>query len=1133
MAQSANSVRPKLITSSFLVSNLHCPSCVSHIQDTLFALDPRPSSVSPSLLTSWVTVRHDESLSLIDICEALENAGFEISDVTSDSVDGHRTAGSSHTASYGEIGYLDRLLHTFHSRSEKERESNANLSTRHLQNCEACRRENLGKDGLDTKTRPPPPSSGASKAKATMSSEFSDDEKVLLPLVAIDTDDSAETWRASLAIGGMTCASCAGTITEEMEKKDWIKKVTVNLISNSATIDFNGKEHKDDLVGGIEDLGFDATIDTIVDLRSLQKVASRGSNTPRTVDIKVDGMFCEHCPERVITAIEGLGNGLKIESSLDRKNPILKINYTPQVPDFTIRSIVAAIAAVDQAITPSIYHPPTLEERSRKIHKKEQLRILIRVILTLIIAIPTLIIGVIYMSLVSENNSGKMFLMAPLRAGVSRAQWALFVLATPVYFLCADVFHVRALKELWYMWKPKSTTPFLQRFYRFGSMNMLMSLGTTIAYVSSLAQLIAAGVHPPAKPNNSSFYFDSVVFLTLFLLIGRLIESYSKSKTGDAVTMLGKLRPTEALLVEHGSQTGEEIVNGSHESLKSVNVDLLEYGDTVKVLHGGSPPCDGTILRGETKFDESSLTGESRLVKKEVGDEVYSGTVNKDSAVSIRITGVAGSSMLDQIVKAVREGQTRRAPMERIADTLTSYFVPAVTLIAICTWIFWLAMGSSGALPRDYLDDGSGSWVAWSLQFAIAVFVVACPCGLALAAPTALFVGGGLAARYGILVKGGGEAFEKASKLDCVVFDKTGTLTLGGEPVVTDSEVLPVDFKVGSDDMLDKAILGMVSSIEGNSSHTLAKALVSFCRTQETTPINVIDVEEIAGRGMKGTFGSNNDQFTMIIGNEPLMSDNMIIIPAFAEASLSKWKSEGRSVALAAVKSSSTYQLAAIFAISDPIRTEAPRIIAALKKRGTDVWMLSGDNQITANAIGSQVGIPSSNIIAGVLPSQKADKIQYLQKSLKTRTASGQEHTQKRALVAMVGDGINDSPALTTADVGIAIGSGSDIAISSAEFVLVSSNLNTLLTLLDLSKVVFRRIKFNFGWALVYNMIMLPFAAGVLYPVVSGGKHVRLDPVWASLSMALSSISVVCSSLALRSKIPGVGFKVRKVQEEK
>lgn len=504
--------------------------------------------------------------------------------------------------------------------------------------------------------------------------------------------------------------------------------------------------------------------------------------------------------------------------------------------------------------------------------------------------------------------------------------------------------------------------------------------------------------------------------------------------------------------------------------------------------------------------------------------------------------------MLDQIVKAVREGQTRRAPMERIADTLTSYFVPFVTLIAIVTWIIWLSLGYSGTLPEDYLGEDSGGWVAWSLQFAIAVFVVACPCGLALAAPTALFVGGGLAAQHGILVKGGGEAFEKASRLDCIVFDKTGTLTVGEQPAVTDSRptALPTKFGKSTGVELEKAILGMIRMIEDNSSHAIARALRSYCKDQGTKEVQFesMAVEELPGKGMRGAFRTINpipgsEHMDIIIGNEGLMAESHVSIPHDSQIVLNNWKSKGNSVVLVAVsvdRSSEgnssnlpdrTWQLANMFAVSDPIRPESPEIIEQLKKRGLQVWMLSGDNQVTANAIGTQVGIPAENIIAGVLPSEKADKIQYLQKSLKSRTGSGAEHSQKRALIAMVGDGINDSPALTTADVGIAIGSGSDIAISSAEFVLVSSNLNALITLLDLSSLVFRRIKFNFGWALVYNLIALPVAAGVLYPIVSNGSHVRLDPVWASLAMAASSISVVCSSLALRSRIPWVGFKVR------
>jgi Cu+-exporting ATPase len=1167
IAQPAMAVTPlSVVTTTFLISNMHCPSCVAHIKDVLFSLQPSPIAVSPSLLSSWVTVQHDGLLSVKDIADALSASGFDVCDVAADhggaftSTPSLGASGPSQFCLAGDIGYLDRFIDKFQPAEARFRSPSTHLS-QHLQNCESCRQEAVRKQKTPTVKSPisdstklvgtPQPITTESAIPVGTMSSSSIDEKTGFPLVAVDSKGS-DIWRASIAVGGMTCASCANTITKELVKKDWVRKVVVNLISNSATVDFIGEEHKNIICGNIEDIGFEATLDNVVNLEAAEK-GSHERSIHRTVDILIQGMYCDNCPGRVIDAIETFTGRVKVEKPPTVRDPVMTILYTPDLPSFTIRNIVAAIAEIDPAFKPTIYHPPTLEERSRKIHTREQLRILLRVALTLALAVPTLVIGIIYMSLIPSNNPGRQYLMTPLRSGISRAQWALFIMATPVYFVCADVFHVRALKEIRSMWRPGSKHPILQRFYRFGSMNMLMSVGTSIAYWSSVAQLIAAGVHSNEMVDNGSFYFDSVIFLTLFLLVGRLIESYSKSKTGDAVAMLGKLRPTEALLVTFDidfAASDETLNNGNGngnrgETIQLVNVDLLEFGDVVKVLHGGSPPCDGEVVRGETKFDESSLTGESRLVKKVIGDEVFSGTVNKDAPVSIKITGVAGSTMLDQIVKAIREGQTKRAPMERIADTLTSYFVPFVTLVAIATWLIWLGLGLSGVLPDDYLGSETEGWVVWSLQFAIAVFVVACPCGLALAAPTAIFVGGGLAAKHGILVKGGGEAFEKASRLDCIVFDKTGTLTVGGEPIVTDSKRFVVEVEAAEDEIeAERRILGMINAIEGNSSHTIAKAIVSFCRERQLdVGISVDDLEEVAGKGMKGTFHINakNDRTEMLIGNELLMLDNQIDI-SHAQNRINGWKSKGRSVALVAMRSFSeknkednwcfpttSWQLVAAFAISDPVRPEATGIIKALQKRGKDVWMLSGDNQITANAIGAQVGIPASNIIAGVLPGQKAEKIQYLQRSLKQRGPNGAEHSQNRAVVAMVGDGINDSPALTTADIGIAIGSGSDIAISSAEFVLVSSNLNSLLTLLDLSKFVFRRIKFNFGWALVYNLTALPVAAGALYPFKGGsGTHIRLDPVWASLAMAMSSISVVMSSLALRSKLPVVGFKAQK-----
>jgi cation transport ATPase len=476
-------------------------------------------------------------------------------------------------------------------------------------------------------------------------------------------------------------------------------------------------------------------------------------------------------------------------------------------------------------------------------------------------------------------------------------------------------------------------------------------------------------------------------------------------------------------------------------------------------------------------------------------------------------------------------------------------------------------------VPGHYLDT-AGGWVAFALQFAIAVFVVACPCGLALAAPTAIFVGGGMAAKHGILAKGGGEAFEKASRVDCVVFDKTGTLTVGGEPQVTDAELYPGTD--ASSEEKDDAVteekkkrhdsfLAALRALEENSSHPIAKAIVSYCTSRMPTErVHVDDLQELPGKGMKARYAAaDGETFEIIVGNEYLMRDFAVVLPDGVARTLETWKSDAKSIALAATRqissSSSTspstgavspspssaaasvpgpdqpsasdaasnpWTLAAALSISDPIRRETVAVVRALRSRGTGVWMLSGDNVVTARAVAQRAGIDPQNVIAEVLPSQKAEKITYLQSTLK----ASRGRKERRATVAMVGDGINDSPALTAADVGIAVGSGSDVAISSADFVLVTSDLRSVVTLLDLGRVVFRRIKLNFGWALVYNLIAVPVAAGCLYPVVSNGSHVRLDPVWASLAMALSSISVVLSSLALRSRIPGVGFRFKTIE---
>jgi len=983
-----------------------------------------------------------------------------------------------------------------------------------LNACEECRKTSgegspvIASDTWDNVgDRPGPTTSRRDSACAT-------ETPVHLSSIAGDDNSTPKFWRASLAIQGMTCAGCSNPLTEALEGNDWVTMAAVNLLTHSAVVEFVGpKERTDDIVELIQDCGYEATLNQLSALG--EEAKEKEGSYERTVQIRIDGLRCPQCGYRATFKVAGLRHDLRIDTRPTLEQPIMTVTYVPQAPTVTIRHILAEIESTDPAFKAFIYRPPTLEEFGHKAegqYRKEMLR---RAVLTFLIAIPTFIVGIVYMSLVPTGNPVRMHLMEPLLSGINRAQFVLLGLATPVYFYTANNFHKKSIKEIWSLWRPRSQTPLLRRFYRFGSMNTLISLGTTVAYVSSVSQLIAAGVQRPHMIDDKNLYFDSVVFLTLFLLIGRYLEAYSQSKIRSALDALGKLRPTTAILAKNDQSPGDEVVD----------TELLEFGDIVRVPQGASPPCDGEILQGNTKFDESSLTGEARTIKKSVGDRVFSGTVNQGAPILIRVTGIAGNSMLDQILQVVREGQTKRAPVEKRADALVGYFVPMITLIAILTWVVWFIIGAT-----DHAL-GVSEPAVFSLQFAIAVFVVACPCGLGLAGPTAIYVGGSLAAKYGILVKGGGEAFETASRIDCIVFDKTGTLTEGGEPSITDTEFLDEGNKESRG-----RLLGALQAVEENSSHPIAKAIVNYCRSAASVPVSINEPEEIPGRGLKATYNGETLEykFDIIVGNEALMQDYCVTIPPAITALLQTWKTEAKSLALVATKSNlpdqptTGYTLSAALAISDPIRAEAPAVIRSLRSNGCDVWMLSGDNIITARAVALRVGIPAENVIAEVLPTQKSDKVKHLQGILKPRRGMF-EDVSRRAQVAMIGDGINDAPALTMADVGVAIGSGSDVAISSADFVLVNSNLSSVVTLMELSKKVFRRIKFNFAWALVYNVIAIPVAAGFFYAVIANGNRVTLNPVWASLAMALSSISVVLSSLALKLKVPGIGYRPQHV----
>lgn len=1224
---------PRCLKSTFFVSNVHCSSCVAYINEILLEM-PAVRDVEVTIMTHEVHVRHGVEIGASKLATALIQAAFEVQHVTTcDEMDGSVVSEIDTSSLLPRESILFSTARASYPKSPLE-------NRKHIANCDACRKEGLGSRPFSTPdlarhlfARPDRRSLAASKRYSSLTDveQGDSDSESLVPRAAapavepvnptppsqVQQQQAVEEFNARVSVGGMSCASCVNTVTNEVQQLECVKEVTVNLLTNSATLIYYGpKSNIDKVVEQIEDIGFEAALDEVnpivqpststaylaeiaitgmtcgscvgsvtraieelsfvnhvsVNLLShsgnvefegednvnaiVEKVEDIGFDASvtsvhslaaqkddddtikaRTVSIHVDGMFCHHCPEKVLGSLEAFPD-ITIDEPPSVKNPILKITYTPIPGSLTVRNLVSAVESAHGAFKASVYRPPSVEDRSRAIQLHERRRMLCRLLFVFAVTIPTFILGVVFMSLVSSDNPIRVYLQESIWAGsVSRMEWALFIMTTPVMFYGTDIFHVRAMKEVHALWRPGSRVPLLRRFCRFGSMNLLISAGTTVAYVSSLAVLIADAAAGKAKSSgtHSSTYFDTVVFLTLFILAGRFMEAYSKAKTGDAVASLGKLRPSEALLVERSVTDDDDKVD----TIRRINIDLLEIGDTVSIPHGASPPADGVVTgtAGTYQFDESSLTGESRPVKKSTGEEVYTGSVNVGQPVQVKISAVGGASMLDQIISVVREGQSRRAPLERVADLLTSHFVPIITLIAISTFLIWLSLGLSGALPADYLDVSRGGWGFWSLEFAIAVFVVACPCGLALAAPTALFVGGGLAARYGILVKGGGEAFQEASRLDAIVFDKTGTLTEGGSLKVSEHEVLcntePQEMQIA---------WTLAQKLEESSNHPIARAIMDFCQDKSSLSVQSSDIQELSGQGMKGTFTLSTGkeeavQYEAAIGNERLLHNlaSPDMDTYYISNLLSKYQSAGKSTAILSIRKVGSDEAAApfvpaiVFAISDLIRPEAVQVISELQNRRVNVFMCTGDNQTTASAVADMIGIPRSNVMANVLPAGKADFVRKIQDGDTTdTTTSGTTSTTTRSIVGFIGDGINDSPALAAADVSIAMASGSDVAMNSASFILLNSSLDTILHLVLLSRRVFNRVKMNFGWALVYNVCLIPVAAGVFYPIVSGhdhrviggemvvvDTHWRLSPVWAALAMALSSISVVCSSLAL------------------
>ncbi|GAU09248.1 heavy metal translocating P-type ATPase [Desulfoplanes formicivorans] len=604
-----------------------------------------------------------------------------------------------------------------------------------------------------------------------------------------------------------------------------------------------------------------------------------------------------------------------------------------------------------------------------------------------------------------------------------------------------------------------------RRFYTSGipaflrgapNMDSLVAMGTGAAVLYSTWNLVEIGMGITPQQKAMDLYFESAAMLIALISLGKYFEARSKLKTSEAIGSLIKLTPDKAILVRQG-QNGEEQV--------LIPTQEIEPGDVLLVKPGERIPADADVIAGESSVDESMLTGESLPVAKRPGDKVVGGTVNATGSLTIRATRVGQDSMLARIIRLVQEAQGSKAPIANLADRISLYFVPAVMVVALVAGVSWLTIG--------------GESLSFSLRIFVAVMVIACPCAMGLATPISIMVATGRGARLGVLVKSGG-ALQMAERIRTIVFDKTGTLTVG-KPSVTD--ILVVD-----DQGDEEEILGLAASVEGSSEHPLAQAVVEAARSRGIATHGVESFEALPGKGVRARVQGRE----IHIGHVAYMKSLDLAGMEKAGGRIRKMAEQGKTPVLMAMDG----RLRGIIAIADRIRPETPEVVAALNRRGIEVIMLTGDNKTTAQAIARQAGI--SQVIAEVLPDSKVAAIRELK--------------QQGKRVAMVGDGINDAPALAGADLGMAMGSGIDVAIESGDIVLMRQGLFGVLTALELSRATMRNIRQNLFWAFAYNVIGIPFAAGIFH--VFGGP--TLNPMIAGAAMAMSSVSVVGNGLRLR-----------------
>ena len=748
----------------------------------------------------------------------------------------------------------------------------------------------------------------------------------------------------------------------------------------------------------------------------LSTIRDRGYDVSLAVaDIPVEGMNCASCVKSIEESLKALKGVTDASANLAVQK--VHVEFLPTETD--IQSIKKRIEQSGY----KVLEVPDEEEFSdfeAKARKREYRNLRNR-----------FAVGAVLAVLIFLGSMPHWFPWAPKILNNFYVLWAL---ATPVQFVIGWRFY----RGAWGAFR-----------HRNADMNTLIAVGTSAAYGYSVAATLfpsfftSGGLAPQV-------YFDTSAMIIVLILLGRVLEARAKGRTSDAIRKLMGLQPKTACVI----RDGEEI---------DVPIRDVVVGDEVIVRPGERIPVDGTVTEGQSAVDESMLTGESLPVAKSSGDTVIGATFNKTGSFHFRATMVGKETVLAQIIRLVQEAQGSKAPIQRLADVIAGYFVPVVISIAIATFVIWFNFGPKPALTFSLLNF-------------VAVMIIACPCALGLATPTAVMVGTGKGAEMGVLIKGG-ESLETAHKLDTIVFDKTGTLTKG-EPEVTDIKVI--------NGWSESDVLRLAASAERGSEHPLAEALIKAAKARELELFEAKEFKAIAGFGLEAEVEGK----AVLLGSGALMKDRGVSLPD--EKMEGEFASDGKTPIFLAVDG----EAAALIAVADSLKENSYAEVKRLKHMGLEVVMLTGDNTKTAEAIARRVGI--DRVLSQVLPQDKVQEIKRLQ-------AEGKK-------VAMVGDGINDAPALAQADVGIAIGSGTDVAVEASDITLIKNDLGGVAQAIILSRKTIRVIKQNLFWAFFYNTIGIPIAAGILYPFFG----ILLSPIIASLAMAFSSVSVVSNSLRLR-----------------